>query len=64
MNRYIHLEEQNELRFDWKSNLLKKTIRKVYFSNLIIGNFVLGVEKILVECFSQIFYVETRNRID
>jgi hypothetical protein len=51
-NKFAHLEKRIEKGFDWKSNLLKKTLPKRAWDNRLTANIMLSIERILVNGFS------------
>lgn len=47
-NKYKHLSNIRETEFNWKDNLLKKSLPPRAFTNDLTSNLILGCEAILV----------------
>lgn len=47
-NRYNHLQKVESTEFDWKNNLLKKSLPIRAFTNNLTSGLVLAVQNILV----------------
>lgn len=63
IRKFKHLEINEPVYFDWKTNLLKKTLSKRCFNNPITKDFILLCERILGITYEQIENVEKYHRI-
>lgn len=59
MRKYQHLEQNPDWKFDWKSNLFKKTMPAIAFVNELTKNVMLSMEMILVKGFETADSIKT-----
>lgn len=63
-NRFEHLEERYNKRYDFSSTLFRKSLPSRYFSNNITYNFLLGCEKIFGYTAELMTKIYSRFRLD
>lgn len=59
MGKYSHLEKTNNYKFDWKLNLMQKSMPNIAFNNTLTKNIILSMGAILVFGFGAADRIKT-----